>query len=215
MGSVGSGAARQQQQQEGQQQQQPGEPGAGWLRDTRTAPSDRTRPHSAPVPITTTMVKTFQVRQVEHLCYWVSSVLWKIYISEILSDKLWWIVTSLRYQGIGVVYTDCGSSTGVPPLVPPDVLVHTLPSTPGQPWRTDIQGEVCPRLHLSCSFFSRKTFHHLSFFIYVYSYYSFLFFYIPNTNMVFISHISCLSCSLLINYPDVHYPSWLTEFWFP
>ncbi|XP_069983975.1 protein yippee-like 2 [Penaeus vannamei] len=60
VGSVGSGAARQQQQQEGQQQQQPGEPGAGWLRDTRTAPSDRTRPHSAPVPITTTMVKTFQ-----------------------------------------------------------------------------------------------------------------------------------------------------------
>ncbi|XP_042884925.1 uncharacterized protein LOC122261372 isoform X3 [Penaeus japonicus] len=58
VGSVGSGAARQQQQQEGQQQQ-PGD-GAGWLRDTRTAPSDRTRPHSAPVPITTTMVKTFQ-----------------------------------------------------------------------------------------------------------------------------------------------------------
>ncbi|XP_063610661.1 uncharacterized protein LOC134784501 [Penaeus indicus] len=65
VGSVGSGAARQQQQQqqEGQQQQQPGEPGAGWLRDTRTAPSDRTRPHSAPVPITTTMVKTFQLFQ--------------------------------------------------------------------------------------------------------------------------------------------------------
>lgn len=61
VGSVGaSGAARHQQQ---QQQLQPGEGvqgGPGWLRDTRTTSSDRARPHSAPVPITTNMVKTFQ-----------------------------------------------------------------------------------------------------------------------------------------------------------
>lgn len=76
VGSVGSGAARQhpqhhdgpqeggggggQQQQPQQQQQQQQQEPVGWLRDTRTTPTDRTRPHSAPLPITTTMVKTFQ-----------------------------------------------------------------------------------------------------------------------------------------------------------
>ncbi|MPC27898.1 hypothetical protein E2C01_021087 [Portunus trituberculatus] len=66
VGSVGSGAARHnqqegQQEQQQQQEQHPGEPPAGWLRDTRTTPPDRSRrPHSAPAPITATMVKTFQ-----------------------------------------------------------------------------------------------------------------------------------------------------------
>ncbi|CAL4075815.1 unnamed protein product, partial [Meganyctiphanes norvegica] len=63
VGSVGaSGAARHQQQQQ-QQQLQPGEGvqgGAGWLRDTSSTPTNRARPHSAPVPITSNMVKTFQ-----------------------------------------------------------------------------------------------------------------------------------------------------------
>lgn len=78
VGPVGSGAARQnqegagqQQQGGGQQQQQgPGEPAVGWLRDTRPTPPDRSRPHSAPLPITTTtMVKTFQVRKITYH-YW-------------------------------------------------------------------------------------------------------------------------------------------------
>ncbi|KAB7506676.1 Protein yippee-like 2 [Armadillidium nasatum] len=58
-GSVGSAAGARQ---EGDQNQldRPEQQQHGWLRDTHTAGSDRVRPHSAPTPVTTTMVKTFQ-----------------------------------------------------------------------------------------------------------------------------------------------------------
>ncbi|KAL7640894.1 UNVERIFIED_CONTAM: hypothetical protein RMT77_008031 [Armadillidium vulgare] len=59
-GSVGSAAGARQEGDQNQLDRPEQQQQHGWLRDTHTAGSDRVRPHSAPTPVTTTMVKTFQ-----------------------------------------------------------------------------------------------------------------------------------------------------------